>query len=78
MIKKFLWFLPVILSGPVLAQQVQLGSGSVVQTVTSLRPGQYVWAPQAAPDGPMLLVVNLHSQRALLFRNGVQIGASTV
>ena len=78
MIKKFLWFLPVILSGPVLAQQVQLGSGSVVQTVTSLRPGQYVWAPQAAPDGPMLLVVNLHSQRALLFRNGVPIGASTV
>lgn len=76
--KKLLWLLPLALSGPLFAQQVPLGSGSVVQTVTSLKPGQYVWAPQVAPDGPMLLVVNLQTQRALLFRNGVPIGASTV
>jgi len=60
------------------AQQVQLGSGSVVQTVTTLKAGQFVWAPQVAPDGPMLLIVNLSTQRALLFRNGVPIGATTV
>jgi len=60
------------------AQRVELGKGSVVQTVTSLKPGQYVWAPQIAPDGPMLLIVNLSTQRALLFRNGVPIGATTV
>jgi hypothetical protein len=66
------------LAGSALAQQVQLGAGSVVQTVTTLKPGQYVWAPQVAPEGPMLLVVNVSTQRALLFRNGVPIGVSTV
>lgn len=65
-------------SGAAPAQQVQIGSGSVVQTVTTLKPGHYVWAPQVAPEGPMLLIVNLSTQRALLFRNGVPIAATTV
>lgn len=60
------------------AQQVDLASGSVVQTVSHLRPGQYVWAPKIAPHGPMLLIVNIATQRAVLFRNGVPIGASTI
>ena len=60
------------------AQQVDVGSRSIVETVESLRPGQYIWAPQVAPGGPMLLVVNLKTQRSVLFRNGVPIGASTV
>lgn len=68
----------VVLGGPVFAEQVQIGSGSVVQTVTALKPGQFVWAPEIAPEGPMLLIVNLSNQRALLFRNGVPIGATTV
>jgi hypothetical protein len=64
--------------GPATAQQVDLSSGSVVQTVAKLRPGQYVWAPEVAPGGPMLLVVNLTTQRAVLFRNGVPIGATSI
>ena len=68
----------LFLSTPIVAQQVPLGSESVVRTVTTLKAGQYVWAPQVAPKGPMLLIVNLSTQRALLFRNGVPIGASTV
>jgi hypothetical protein len=64
--------------GPALAQQVELGGKPVLQAVTSLKPGQYVWSPQAAPEGPVLLVVNLATQRAILFRNGIPIGASTV
>src|SRR4029453_2805785 len=40
--------------------------------------GQFVWSPQSAPEGPVLMVVNLATQRAILFRNGVPIGASTV
>lgn len=63
---------------PSSAQQVDLSSGSVVQTVSRLRAGQYVWAAEVAPQGPMLLIVNLATQRAVLFRNGVPIGASTV
>ena len=64
--------------GPAYAQQVDLSSGSVVQIVAKLKPGEFVWAPEIAPEGPMLLIVNLKSQRAVLYRNGVPIGATTV
>jgi hypothetical protein len=67
-----------VLSIPASAQQMPLDKASIVNVVTTLKPGQYVWAPQAAPEGPLLLLVNLHTQRALLFRNGVPIGATTL
>ena len=60
------------------AQKVDISSGSIARTVAGLRPGQYVWAPEVAPAGPMLLLVNLSTQRAVLFRNGLPIGASTI
>jgi hypothetical protein len=43
-----------------------------------LRPGEFVWLPQAAPSGPLLMVVSLPEQRAYLYRNGVRIAVSTV
>ena len=67
-----------LLSMGALAQQVSVGGGSVVEAVTKLKPGQYIWAAQVAPNGPMLLIVNTSTQRAVLFRNGVPIAASTV
>ena len=60
------------------AQRVPISSGSVTQAVAGLRPGQYVWAPQLAPAGPVLVVVNLATQRAVVFRNGLPIAASTI
>ena len=60
------------------AQQVDVSSGSVVEIVAKLKPGEFVWVPEVAPEGPMLLIVNLKSQRAVLYRNGVPIGATTV
>lgn len=63
--------------GPAAAQQIDLRSGSVVETVAKLKAGQYVWAPEVAPSGPMLLIINVATQRAILFRNGVPVGAST-
>src|SRR5512139_2876771 len=63
---------------PALAQQVDLAGRPVLEAATKLKTGQFVWAPDAAPDGPGLLVVNLATQRAILFRNGVPIGASTI
>ncbi len=42
-----------------------------------LKPGEFVWAPGVAPDGPMVVVVSLTEQRAYVYRNGVQIGYST-
>ena len=59
-------------------QQVHPGQTTIADTVQKLRPGEYVWEPQAAPKGPLLLVVNLRSQRAVLFRNGVPVAASTI
>lgn len=70
--------LTIVASAPAAAQQVDISSGSVVGAVEKLKAEEYVWAPQAAPEGPMLLIVSLSTQRALLFRNGVPIAASTV
>jgi len=44
----------------------------------NLKPGEFTWAPQLAPEGPILVVVSLDEQRAYAYRNGVEIGASTI
>jgi hypothetical protein len=44
----------------------------------ALKPGEFVWAPQAAPVGPIVVVVSLTEQRAYVYRNGVEIGYTTV
>jgi hypothetical protein len=76
----FAFFVGIALAGstPTAAQQIDVGSGSIAETVSSLRPGQYVWAPGVAPAGPILLIVNVKTQRAVLFRNGVPIAATTI
>ncbi|MFC7301493.1 L,D-transpeptidase family protein [Cognatiluteimonas weifangensis] len=43
-----------------------------------LAPGEFVWMPQLAPSGPVVVVVSLPEQRAHVYRNGVRIGVSTV
>jgi len=49
-----------------------------LQKAARLSTGQYVWQPEAARTGPLFLVIDLRAQRALLYRNGVPIAASTV
>ena len=43
-----------------------------------LKPGEYLWVPEASPRGPIVMVVSLPEQRAYVYRNGVIIGASSV
>jgi len=43
-----------------------------------LKPGDYLWYPQIAPSGPVVLVVSLDEQRAYVYRNGIAIGVSTI
>lgn len=43
-----------------------------------LKPGQWVWAPQIAPEGPILVYVDLGRQLATVYRNGIRIGVSTI
>lgn len=62
---------------PAGAQRV-LDTTTVMETVEHLKPGEFLWAPQAAPEGPLLLIVSVATQRAVLYRNGVPIGISTV
>lgn len=63
--------------GSVQAQPAR-DSGSIAAAVENLRPGQFLWAPDAAPEGPVIIVVSLGKQRAYVYRNGVLIGISTI
>ncbi len=49
-----------------------------MQAVEGLKQGEYLWAPEMSPEGPVLVVVSLATQRAIVYRNGVPIGVSTV
>ncbi len=43
-----------------------------------LKPNQYIWNPEAAPDGPVGIIVDLTNQTIYVYRNGKQIGRSAV
>ncbi len=42
-----------------------------------LKPGQFVWNPDRAPQGPIVVVVSVPDQMVTVYRNGVRIGVST-
>ena len=44
----------------------------------SLKSGQYVWEPERAPEGPLLIVASIPEQVAYVYRNGVCIARSSV
>jgi hypothetical protein len=44
----------------------------------NLKPGQYVWEPERAPEGPLLIVASITEQVAYVYRNGVRIARSSV
>ena len=46
-------------------------------TVT-LKPGEYVWEPERAPEGPLLIVASITEQVAYVYRNGIRIARSSV
>ncbi|MFL6737352.1 MAG: L,D-transpeptidase family protein [Sphingomonas sp.] len=67
-----------LLAYPVPAQQVERGGRAIFDVAPELKNGQYLWAPELASEGPALVIVNLATQRLIVFRNGVPIGASTI
>lgn len=69
-----------IIVGGLLAFAALANAQSVLapSDVRDLKPGQFVWAPQVAPEGPIVLVVSLDEQRAYAYRNGIAIGVSTI
>lgn len=67
------------LSGTAAGQGAKASSAvELARKSAHLKPGEWVWAPQIAPRGPLLVFVDLSQQRATVYRNGVRIGASTV
>ena len=62
----------------VVAAQPSLQSGSIADAAQHLKAGEFLWAPQVAPEGPVLLVVSLPTQHAIIYRNGIPIGITTV
>jgi hypothetical protein len=43
----------------------------------SLKKGEFTWAPELSPKGPILVTVSLDEQKAFTYRNGVLIGIAT-
>lgn len=51
---------------------------SIAEKASRLKTGQYVWEPKGNSSGPLFLVISLTKQRAMVYRNGVPIAASTI
>jgi len=73
--------LALVLAAPAASAAPSWGapSSSPIGTAPSaLAPGQWIWDGNAAPDGPIAVVVSITEQRAYVYRNGLQIGVTTV
>ena len=46
--------------------------------IVTLKPGEYVWEPERAPEGPLLIVASITEQVAYVYRNGIRIARSSV
>ena len=51
---------------------------AVTTPPSQLKPGEFIWIPEAAPAGPIVMIVSLPEQLAYVYRNGVVIGVATV
>jgi lipoprotein-anchoring transpeptidase ErfK/SrfK len=72
-----LWLAFVLAAAPICAAEAR-PQPSFEAAATSLKPGQFIWRPENAADGPVKIVVSLPLQRAFVLRGGVLIGVSTV
>lgn len=61
------------------AQGARVSSAvELAQQADKLKPGDWIWAPEISPAGPLLVYVDLSAQLATIYRNGVRIAVSTV
>lgn len=42
----------------------------------TLKQGEFIWAPDTAPDGAVVIIVSIPEQRLHVYRHGVEIGVS--
>lgn len=68
-----------IATTPTLAQGAKQSAPlDFARQAMALKPGEFVWVPEISPSGPVTIVVDLSTQRATIYRNGVRIGITTV
>ena len=51
---------------------------AVAQETEKLKPGQFRWNPELAPEGPVAVIVSIPDQLVHVYRNGTRIGLSTL
>src|SRR6266446_6699799 len=62
-----------IVSAEIFTEGVQVSPETAI-----LKPGEYVWEPERAPEGPLLIVASVTEQVAYVYRNGIRIARSSV
>jgi hypothetical protein len=64
---------------PALAQGARVSADlEFARQAEKLEPGEWVWKPEIAPSGPVLVYVDLGRQLSTVYRNGVRIAVSTI
>jgi L,D-transpeptidase catalytic domain len=43
----------------------------------TLKSGEFSWSPERSPEGPVVVLVSIPKQWVVVYRNGMEIGAST-
>jgi len=71
-------FLACVAAASAPAHPVKQQSFSIAEKASRLKPGQFVWEPKGNSTGSVFLVISLTAQRAVVYRNGVPIAASTI
>src|SRR5262245_66505654 len=80
---KYLFSLTAIVAGLVALQRTFISAETFTEGVrvspdtVTLKPGQYVWEPERAPEGPLLIVASITEQVAYVYRNGIRIARSS-
>ena len=79
MLKACVFALVIAIATPPLAHASSTDERGITEAdISRLEPGEFIWKPWLAPYGRMTVVVNLHAQRASIYRDGVPIGATTI
>ncbi|MBW6532639.1 L,D-transpeptidase family protein [Sphingomonas sp. RRHST34] len=72
----------IAVTAPIVPAQAQGARASsateFARMAERLKPGEWVWAPGVAPNGQIVVYVDLSRQLATVYRNGVRIGVSSV
>src|SRR5437773_2122494 len=68
----------IILARCIVSAEIFTGGAEVSPETVTLKPGEYVWEPERAPEGPLLIVASITEQVAYVYRNGICIARSSV